>query len=321
MQADTSLWNLGFVPHEKSDWGPVKAAQLDTDQLRRGLLYDHAFASWARQNDDPQGPRPPKIFGDAIHSTPTSGLPPAQGPSTSSPCLPASVTPVSQVTPAQSTSRHSLPALATVTPSQRLSTSAAQVPSAQPQPTPAPPIAPAQPASTQPAPTPGGKSRGRKSRGSKSRGGKPQGGGPQGGGPQGGGPPSGGPRSSRTRGGKAGGAPMGGGGSAGASMPPGGGAPMGGGSTGASMPPGGGQGKRGIDCVANQDQDDDHKSKKRSPPEVPKVQVEAGPFVEIEVAAWGAPTVVEDQTRFDTSDGGGIYELTVSMLTMIFFVY
>jgi hypothetical protein len=95
----------------------------------------------------------------------------------------------------------------------------------------------------------------------------------------------------------------------------------GGGSAGASMPPGGGQGKRGIDCVANQDRDDDHKSKKRSPPEVPKVQIEAGPFVEIEVAAWGAPTVDEDQTRFDTSDGGGIYELTVSMLTMIFFIY
>jgi hypothetical protein len=183
-----------------------------------------------------------------------------------------------------------------VTPSQCLSTSAAQVPSAQPQLTPAPPIAPTQPAPTQPAPTlaQSGKPDGDKSPGDKSQGGKPQGGGPLGCGP----------RSSRTRGGKAGGAPMGGGGSA-----------------GASMPPGSGQGKRGIDCIANQDHDDDHKSKKCSPPKVPKVQIEAGPFVEIEVAAWGAPTVVEDQTRFDTSDSGGIYDLTVSMLTMIFFVY
>jgi hypothetical protein len=39
MQADTSLWNLGFVPHEQSDWGRIKAVSFDTDKIRRGLLH------------------------------------------------------------------------------------------------------------------------------------------------------------------------------------------------------------------------------------------------------------------------------------------
>jgi hypothetical protein len=75
MQADTSLWNLGFVPHEQSDWGRIMAVSFNTDKMdkiRRGLLLDHAFTSWSLQNDDPQGPRPPKVFEDtAVTSTPT----------------------------------------------------------------------------------------------------------------------------------------------------------------------------------------------------------------------------------------------------------
>lgn len=276
MQADTSFWNLGLVPHEKSDWGRIKATSFNTNKIRRGLLLDHAFASWSRQNDDPQGPRPPKVFeGTAVPSTPTSDLPPAQGTFTSSPQVPTSATPVTQVTPVQSTSGHS-PPLATVAPSQRLSTLAAQVPSARPQLTAAPPVALAQP------PTQSNKTQGSKAPGSGTRGGSAR-------------------ASKAQRGGTRGGS-----------------APTG---SGASISHGGAQGKRGIDCVTNQDSDDDHKSKKRALSNVPKVQVEARPLVAINVARWGAPTVLEDQARFDLGKDGNIYELTVSMLTLVHFMY
>jgi hypothetical protein len=161
MQADTSLWNLGFVPHEQSDWGRIEAASFDTDKIRRGLLLDHAFASWSLQNDDP---RPPKVFEDtAVSSTPASGLPPGQRAFTSSPQVPTSATPVTQVTPVQSTSGpgHSLPLA--IAPSQRLSTPVAQVTSARPQLTPAPPVALAQP------PAESSKTQGSKAQGSKAQ--------------------------------------------------------------------------------------------------------------------------------------------------------
>jgi hypothetical protein len=55
--------------------------------------------------------------------------------------------------------------------------------------------------------------------------------------------------------------------------------------------------------------------------DVLKVQVEARPTVAISTACWGAPDVLEDKARFDTGKGGSIYELTVSMLTMVHFMY
>jgi hypothetical protein len=51
------------------------------------------------------------------------------------------------------------------------------------------------------------------------------------------------------------------------------------------------------------------------------VQVDARPTVTISTARWGAPDLLEDKARFDTGKGGGIYELTVSMLTMVHFMY
>jgi len=297
MQADTSLWNLGLVPHEKSDWGRIKATSFNTDKIRRGLLLDHAFASWSRRNDDPQGPHPPKVFEDtAVPSTPASDLPPAQGTFTSSPQVPTSATPVFQVTPVQSTSGHS-PPLATVAPSQRLSTLAAQVPSARPQLTTASPVALAQPP-TQSSSAQGSKAPGGGTHGSSAQASKAQHGGTRGGSAQG----------SNAQHGKA----------SSSKASTGGGAPTGG---SASISHGGAQGKRGIDYVTNQDSDDDHKSKKRALPNVPKVQVKARPLVAIDVARWGAPTVLEDQARFDLDKDGNIYELTVSMLTLVHFMY
>ncbi|KAJ8582408.1 hypothetical protein M405DRAFT_921222 [Rhizopogon salebrosus TDB-379] len=38
MQADTSLWNLGFVPHEQSDWGGIKAMSFNTSGKTHGYI-------------------------------------------------------------------------------------------------------------------------------------------------------------------------------------------------------------------------------------------------------------------------------------------
>ncbi|KAG1781468.1 hypothetical protein EV702DRAFT_1041982 [Suillus placidus] len=84
MQADTSLWNLGLVDPDKSDWGPI-----NNSNIRRGLLFDHAFASWAPQDIFSRRPLQPKIFEDNAlpsfpqisqdaalpHTTPTSLTP------------------------------------------------------------------------------------------------------------------------------------------------------------------------------------------------------------------------------------------------------
>jgi hypothetical protein len=91
--------------------------------------------------------------------------------------------------------------------------------------------------------------------------------------------------------------------------------------SGASISPGGAQGKWGINCVTNQDLDGDCKLKKCAPSDVPKVQVEARPMVGISTACWGAPDLLKDKARFYTGKGGGIYELTISMLTMVHFMY
>jgi hypothetical protein len=64
MQADTSLWNIGLVGEKQSDWGPVSHEGLSAEgqaKIRRGVLYDHASASWV-SHLRPQQPPPPKVF-------------------------------------------------------------------------------------------------------------------------------------------------------------------------------------------------------------------------------------------------------------------
>jgi hypothetical protein len=127
-----------------------------------------------------------------------------------------------------------------------------QVTSAQPQLTPAPPVALVQP------PAQSSKTQGNKAQGSKA-----QGGGTRGSSAprvtRGGSPWGSNAQHSQAPSGKAstgGGAPVGGG------APIGSGTPMG---SGASISPGRAQGKWGIDCVMNQDLDGDRKSKKCAP--------------------------------------------------------
>ncbi|KAG1787963.1 uncharacterized protein HD556DRAFT_1448291 [Suillus plorans] len=61
MQADTS-WNMGLVHPAMSDWGRVNHTGLDANNMRRGLLYDHAFASWSTRSTSIKGRSPSKIF-------------------------------------------------------------------------------------------------------------------------------------------------------------------------------------------------------------------------------------------------------------------
>ncbi|KAG1739165.1 uncharacterized protein EDB91DRAFT_1248924 [Suillus paluster] len=62
MQADTSMWNMGLVHPAMSDWGYIDHTRIDPSNIRRGLLYDHAFASWNTRSTSMRGRPPSKIF-------------------------------------------------------------------------------------------------------------------------------------------------------------------------------------------------------------------------------------------------------------------
>ncbi|KAG1720070.1 uncharacterized protein EDB91DRAFT_1257199 [Suillus paluster] len=62
MQADTSMWNMGLVRPAMSDWGYIDHTRIDPSNIRRGLLYDHAFASWNTRSTSMRGRPPSKIF-------------------------------------------------------------------------------------------------------------------------------------------------------------------------------------------------------------------------------------------------------------------
>ncbi|KAG1851387.1 hypothetical protein F4604DRAFT_1686884 [Suillus subluteus] len=127
MQADTSLWNLGLVHPDKSDWG-----HINNSNIRRGLLFDHTFASWAPQDISSRGPLPPKIFEDNTHPS----LPPISQDAALPHTTPSSLTP-SSIPPQDDAVLHTSPTSPIPSPLPLLTQS-----------TPAIPVAPAHPLPT-----------------------------------------------------------------------------------------------------------------------------------------------------------------------------
>lgn len=96
MQADTSMWNMGLVRPTLSDWGAVDHAELrENNDIQRGLLYDHAFASWSTRSTSSKTRLPQKIFTAHTSSIPHAVSIPAHTPSrnTSPQCPPVPHTP------------------------------------------------------------------------------------------------------------------------------------------------------------------------------------------------------------------------------------
>lgn len=68
------MWNMGLVHPAMSDWGCIDHTGLDPSNIRRGLLYDHAFASWNTRSTSMRGSPPSKIFDKHAGTASTSML-------------------------------------------------------------------------------------------------------------------------------------------------------------------------------------------------------------------------------------------------------
>lgn len=53
---------MGLVHPAMSDWGWIDHTGLDANNMRCGLLYDHAFASWSTRSTSIKERSPSKIF-------------------------------------------------------------------------------------------------------------------------------------------------------------------------------------------------------------------------------------------------------------------
>ncbi|KAG2050855.1 hypothetical protein BDR06DRAFT_1010962, partial [Suillus hirtellus] len=82
-----------------SDWG-----HINNSNIRRGLLFNHAFASWAPQDISSRGPLPPKIFEDNTRPS----LPPISQDAALPHTTPSSLTP-SSIPPQDAAVLHTSP--------------------------------------------------------------------------------------------------------------------------------------------------------------------------------------------------------------------
>ncbi|KAG1737845.1 uncharacterized protein EDB91DRAFT_1249522 [Suillus paluster] len=97
MQADTSMWNMGLVRPTLSDWGAVDPTELgENNEIRQGLLYDHAFASCLLPKiftaHTPLVPAPASSIPHALSipaHTPSPNTPPQCPPIPHAPSIPA----------------------------------------------------------------------------------------------------------------------------------------------------------------------------------------------------------------------------------------